>query len=205
MTRHEASLPPSYFDERYARDPDPWQFATSAYERAKYAATLDALPRQRYGSALEVGCSIGVLTEALAGRCDALVGIDVAERALAQARERCRALPHVRFACVQVPGRWPEGRFDLILLSEVVYYLDADDVARLAGRIADCLRPGGDVLLVHWTGRTHYPLTGDEAAETFIRNAAGFLGVSRHARTPEYRLDVLRDRRTPARPDPACR
>ena len=191
MTRHARSLPPSYFDERYAADPDPWDFETSEYERAKYAATLDALPRARYASALEVGCSIGVLTEALAKRCDALVSLDLAERALERARDRCRDLAHVRFELAQVPGQWPEGRFDLILLSEVVYYLDADDVVSLVDRVRGSLLPGGSVVLVHWTGETHYPLTGDEAAGRFIDGARAFLRVRGQTRSEKYRLDVL--------------
>lgn len=191
MTRHAHSLPPSYFDARYAENPDPWDFETSDYERAKYRVTLAALPQARYASALEVGCSIGVLTEALAGRCAALVSLDLAERALARARERCKDLPHVRFQLAQVPGQWPEGSFDLILLSEVVYYLDAEDLARLVDRARDCLLPGGAVVLVHWTGETHYPLTGDEAAERFIADASGFLRVQSQAQTDTYRLDVL--------------
>ncbi|URD36907.1 nodulation S family protein [Methylobacterium tardum] len=191
MTRHDHSLPASYFGERYAANLDPWDFETSDYERAKYAATLDALPRDRYASVLEVGCSIGVLTEVLARRCDALVSLDLAERALERARERCRDLPHVRFELAQVPGQWPEGTFDLILLSEVVYYLDAGDVARLADRVQGCLRPGGEVVLVHWTGETHYPLTGDEAAERFIDGTRAFLRVQSQSRTDKYRLDVL--------------
>ncbi|GJE36787.1 class I SAM-dependent DNA methyltransferase [Methylobacterium persicinum] len=189
--RHAHSLPASYFDERYAADPDPWQFETSAYERAKYQASLEALPRARYASALEVGCSIGVLTEALAQRCDAVFSVDLAERALDRARKRCRSLPHVRFALARVPDQWPEGTFDLILLSEVVYYLDAADVGRLVARVRGSLRPGGAVLLVHWTGETHYPLTGDEAAECFIGGADAFLRVHGHTRTDKYRLDVL--------------
>ena len=191
MSRHTASLPPDYFADQYASNPDPWGFATSDYERAKYAATLEALPKPRYAAILEVGCSIGVLTAALAPRCDALVGLDVAEAALAQARERCAGRPHVAFARTRVPGEWPEGTFDLILLSEVVYYLDAGDVARLAARVRAALRPGGDCVLVHWTGETHYPLSGDDAAELFIREAAGFTRVVHQARTDRYRLDVL--------------
>jgi cyclopropane fatty-acyl-phospholipid synthase-like methyltransferase len=194
MKRYDHTLPPSYFDERYAADPDPWQFETSNYERAKYAATLDALPQARYATALEVGCSIGVLTEALARRCDALASIDLAERALTRARDRCRDLSHVRFELAQVPGQWPDGTFDLILLSEVVYYLDAEDVARLVDRVRGCLRPGGDVVLVHWTGDTHYPLTGDEAAELFIAGAGDLLRVHDHIRSDKYRIDVLVDR-----------
>ncbi|MCJ2015136.1 class I SAM-dependent DNA methyltransferase [Methylobacterium sp. J-076] len=195
MSRFASTLPPSYFDGQYAQDPDPWGFATSDYERAKYAATLEALPQARYASALEIGCSIGVLTEALAARCDALVGLDLAERALAQAKGRCIALPHVHFALGQVPGDWPEGAFDLILLSEVVYFLSADDVTRLVQRVRSTLRPGGDVVLVHWTGETHYPLSGDEAAERFIDGTRPFLRVLSAARTDKYRLDVLASRR----------
>ncbi|SEP38368.1 Nodulation protein S (NodS) [Methylobacterium sp. ap11] len=194
MTRHATSLPPDYFDARYAADPDPWNFAGSPYERDKYAATLAALPRERYASALEVGCSIGVLTAALAPRCDALTALDVAEAALAQARARCGDRPGLRLMRARVPGEWPEGRFDLILLSEVVYYLDAGDVARLAGRVRASLRPDGDVVLVHWTGETHYPLTGDEAADLFVRGTRDHLALDRQVRTADYRLDVLRAR-----------
>ncbi|KMO37627.1 hypothetical protein VQ03_18960 [Methylobacterium tarhaniae] len=194
MTRHTTSLPPDYFDARYAADPDPWNFSASPYERDKYAATLAALPRPHYEAALEIGCSIGVLTAALAPRCATLLGLDVAEAALAQARARCRDLTGLRLMRAQVPGEWPEGTFDLILLSEVVYYLDAGDVARLAARVRASLRPGGDVVLVHWTGETHYPLTGDEAADLFIRETRDSLAVDRHVRTGAYRLDVLRGR-----------
>lgn len=200
MSRYTGSIPPGYFDARYAADPDPWRFETSGYERAKYDSTLAALPRARYGAALEVGCSIGVLTARLAERCDRLVALDVAEAALDQARRRCRALGHVAFLRAQVPGEWPDGAFDLILLSEMVYYLDAAAVRRLVGRVRDGLRPGGDAVLVHWTGETEYPLGGDEAAELFVAEAAGFMSVAGGARTDAYRLDVLRRPLTEGRP-----
>ena len=192
MTRHAGTLPPSYFDELYAGDPDPWQFETSDYEREKYAATLAALPRDRYASALEVGCSIGVLTRQLAERCDALVSLDLAERALDRARARCRDLAHVDLRRAQVPNDWPEeGPFELILLSEVVYYLDAGDVERLVERVRGSLAAGGDVVLVHWTGETHYPLTGDAAAELFIAGSGDFLRIDHQSQAEKYRIDVL--------------
>ena len=192
--RAETSLPPGYFETLYARDPDPWRFASSDYERAKYAATLAALPRPRYRRALEVGCSIGVLTRQLAARCDALLALDAAEAPLAAARARCAGLPQVAFRRMRVPRDWPEeaGPFDLILLSEVVYYLDAADVVRLARRVGGALAPGGEVLLVHWTGETDYPLSGDDAAERFMAAASGFATVAHQDRAERYRLDLLR-------------
>ena len=119
------SLPPGYFDDVYRANPDPWGFTTSPYESGKYAATLAALPRPRYANAFEAGCSIGVLTARLAPRCNRLLAIDVSEDALAQARARCAAFPHVRLERRLLPGEFPDadGPFDLILVSEVGYYL----------------------------------------------------------------------------------
>lgn len=186
-----ASLPPGYFDALYEASPDPWAFETSAYERAKYAATLDALPAPRYRKALEVGGSIGVLTQLLAARCDALVAMDPARRALERARARCRALPQVRFVEGQAPGDWPPGRFDLVMLSEVIYYLDRRDVARLAGRVAGSMAHGGHVELVHWVRATDYPLSGDAASELFIAALGPSFRCLAQQRTEDYRLDLL--------------
>jgi cyclopropane fatty-acyl-phospholipid synthase-like methyltransferase len=191
MSRQRASLSAEYFDSLYAAKQDPWNFAASAYEKAKYDRTLAALPREHYRHGLEVGCSIGVLTARLAQRCDRLVAVDVADQALDQARARCRECPNVMFLKHQVPTDWPQGRFDLVLLSEVVYYLDAADVRRLAQRVNTSLEPGGTVLLVHWTGTTEYPLSGDEAAELFIEAAAPRLHAIQKDRTADYRLDCL--------------
>lgn len=194
MTRHTASLPSDYFAGIYATDPDPWGFTTSPYEQAKYAATLASLPRDAYASALEIGCSIGVFTQALAPRCGELLAIDIAPAALDAARQRCAGQPHVRFEKAAVPGEWPAGRFDLIVLSEVIYFLDPGDIAALVERLREALRPGGDVVLVHWLGETDYPLSGDAATTLLVEGASGFLDVRHQARDPQYRLDVLRAR-----------
>ena len=191
MSRHASSLGSAYFNRLYAGDIDPWKFATSEYEREKYAATLAALPVRHYGAALEVGCSIGVLTKQLAAKCADLLAIDIAAVALEAARERCRAVPHVRFSRAGVPADWPDGIFDLVLLSEVVYYLDRADVGRLAARVSKSLAADGDIVLVHWLGETHYPLTGDEAADLFIHEMRGTARIRHQSRTARYRLDVL--------------
>lgn len=187
-----ASLSRDYFDDLYAKAPDPWSFASSGYERAKYDATLAALPKARYARALEVGCSIGVLTKRLAARCDALLATDIAEEPLKAARGRCADLPHVTFVQASAPAEWPEGRFDLILLSEVVYYLSAADVERLAARVLGSLDEGGDLLLVHWTQPTNYPLSGDEASDLLLKQTCPPLRALSHERREKFRLDLAR-------------
>jgi trans-aconitate methyltransferase len=188
MSRREASLDRDYFDKLYKTAPDPWHFASSDYEQQKYAETIAALPARQFRTGLEVGCSIGILTTLLAARCDQLLAIDVAEAALAQARQNCTA-PHVTFANRRVPEEWPLGRYDLIVLSEVLYYLVADDIMRVAACTRQSLQSEGVVLLVHYLGETDYPVTGQDAAEQFL--AACALPVLRQRQTALYRIDVL--------------
>ena len=64
-----ARLPDHYFTDMYAEASDPWGLAERWYEQRKYAITVAMLPQPRYRHAFEPGCSVGVLTERLAGRC----------------------------------------------------------------------------------------------------------------------------------------
>lgn len=185
-------IDPGYFEQLYTRDPDPWRFATSDYERNKYAATVAALGNARFARCFEVGCSIGVLTRQLSARCDALLGVDVAEAALTQARTRCADQPHVRLERMVVPQDWPDGAFDLILFSEVLYYLGIPGLREAARRTVSSLTPGGTVVLVNWHGNTDGACTGDEAAELFIAETAPRLRPTLQQRADKYRLDVLR-------------
>jgi predicted TPR repeat methyltransferase len=191
MTRKIGSIPDSYFESLYARDRDPWRFASSDYERLKYAATLSAIGAAPVRRAWEVGCSIGVFTRALAGICDDLLAVDVAETALAEARRRCADLPHIRLRRLRVPDEWPAGRFDLIVFSEVLYYLSPQDIEQTARQTLASLSPQGRVVLVHWTGETDYPCTGDQAADLFGRCCGDLLATIRRDRTAAYRLDVF--------------
>jgi cyclopropane fatty-acyl-phospholipid synthase-like methyltransferase len=181
-----------YFEDLYAREADPWRFETNPYEREKYRVTLKALPKDRYRRALEVGCSIGVLTRQLADRCSCLLAIDVADEPLRAARRRCADASQVHLDRMTAPAEWPDGAFDLILLSEMVYYLNRADVAKLADRVIGSLATGGDLLLVHWTGPTNYPLSGSEAAKLLLKSAHPSLRVVRQERFDKFRLDLAR-------------
>jgi hypothetical protein len=133
-----------------------------------------------------------VLTRLLAAHCDSLLAIDAAQAPLIEARRRCADLPNVRFEQMFVPEQWPpDGVFDLIFLSEVVYYLSREDVSRLAAGVSGSLAPDGSVILVNWTGATDYPLSGDEAVALFIEQSEPSFVVGRADRHAEFRLDVL--------------
>ncbi|EPR76708.1 Methyltransferase type 12 [Leifsonia rubra CMS 76R] len=161
--RGKPSLSGEYFDTFYAGKADPWGFESRWYEQRKRALTLGALPRERFGRVLEVGCSIGVLTEQLAARCDHLHATDIAEQPLKAARERLKNESHVTFHQTDAPGEWPSGEFDLIVLSEVGYYFSEEALSDLVCRAAASLAADGVLLACHWRHPvSDYPLTGDQ-------------------------------------------
>lgn len=157
------TLGAGYFDGQYAATPDPWGFTSRWYERRKHAISVAMLPAERYRSGFEPGCSIGVLTSMLAARCGTLLACDVASSAVAAAARRTASFPQVRVEQRALPGGWPAGRFDLVVFSEMLYYLGDEDLRRTLDLAATALEPGGTLLAVHWRHPVaDYPRTGDE-------------------------------------------
>jgi len=186
-----ASLSPEYFDALYDRSDDPWSFESSAYEREKYDRTVAALGGRRYESALEIGCSVGVLTADLATAAQALLATDVSEKALERARVRNKLKTNVRFERRVLPGDFPPGAFDLIVLSEVGYYWSDADLALARDRFAEALVPGGDLALVHFLPKVaDYVRDGDAVHAAFLSDGR-FVSV-RSERAERYRIDILR-------------
>jgi hypothetical protein len=180
-----------HFRRLYARSADPWGYRTSDYEQEKYRRTIEALGERRFRSGFEPGCSIGVLTRMLAMRCDALLAADIVEEPLRTARIMCGDLPWVRFMRMRIPIEWPDGCFDLIVLSEVLYFLTFHDIAAVAARVLTALDTGGVVLSVNWRGHGDDPCDGDEAATIFLNETSHALRVVSRYRTASYRMELL--------------
>ncbi len=151
----------SYFEQKYASGSDPWGFDSLWYEHRKYDLTMAALPRQEYRRAFEPGCANGALTERLAGRCAEVIAQELVPAPALRAQERLREQVHVEVVRGRIPDDWPPGYGDLVILSEVAYYLSDSELARLGERLEDWLVAGGHVLAVHYTGRTNYPQTAE--------------------------------------------
>jgi SAM-dependent methyltransferase len=187
LTRKTATIPPEYFDEKYKADIDPWRFKTSAYERGKYQATIGCLTKERYASALEVGCSIGELTKLLGPRCTRLLAVDASPTAIEAARAANG--PDILFRVANLPAEFPDGSFDLIVLSEVLYYFEKADLERVAKSCIDSISRDGEIVLCHWLGETDYPLTGIEASELFTRAIKPVMPVHSILHDEVYRLE----------------
>lgn len=182
-----------YFEGLYAESPDPWNFASSEYERRKYERTLEALGGRTFPRALEAGASIGVFTEMLAPYCGELLAVDTSGRAVELARERLAGFKNARIERRTLPEEMPNGPFDLIVASEVLYYLPKEVALQALRRFEEELAPGGTLLAVHWRRDTRtYPLQGDEVHELLKENTC--LANTKTIVEPEYTLDLFEDK-----------
>ena len=189
-----SSSPPSvygaaYFDNMFADNPDPWGFGSRWYEQRKRALTLACLPSQRYGSGYEPGCANGELSAALASRCDRLLVSDGSDRAVALARKRLQSCPHVDVIKAWVPEEWPAQNFELIVLSEFLFYVSVSALEAIAANVLATLAPGGTVLACHWRHPVpHSVMNGDQAHEKLARCLN--LPTLCQVLEPDLRLDV---------------
>lgn len=181
------------FEARYRGDPDPWGYTSSDYERRKYDATLDACGAGPWQCALELGASIGVFSARLASRCRALQTVDAAPTAVADARRRLADLPNVQPILGTIPGAIPDGPFDLVVASEILYYLQPDALTDTLAALSDRLVVGGRLVAVHWRPPgPERPFTATEVHDRLQRQA--WLASVRSAPSDDYLLDVLERR-----------
>ncbi|MHA6765212.1 methyltransferase domain-containing protein [Streptacidiphilus sp. PAMC 29251] len=196
------STPADYFEAMYQDTDDPWHLGERWYEQRKYALTAAALPRARYRSGFEPACSVGALSVLLAARCDRLLSCDRSPRAVAAATARLAGQPQARVEHRLLPQQWPAGSFDLIVLSEFLYYLDPAGVERVLDLAVRALEPGGTLAAVHWRHPVpDHSQTGD-AVHRQLLGAPGLVRIAEHSET-DFLLDVLVRPPTADMTDPA--
>ena len=184
---------PARFDDAHARRDDPWGVTTRWYERRKRSLVLASLPDERYGAVLEIGCSIGVVTEELADRADRVLALDVSPVAVERARARLADREHVRVEQADASEGLPEGRWDLVVIGEVGYYLEPAVLATLLSSVAAALTPGGSVVACHWRhDEGDFAQSGDAVHAALAAEAerSGLTRVVQHLEK-DFLLDVV--------------
>jgi cyclopropane fatty-acyl-phospholipid synthase-like methyltransferase len=179
-----------FFEAKYQRAADPWNFERSTYERSRYRSILQALGGTRWRSALEPGCSVGVLTEGLAPFCDRLLALDFSATAVNAAQARCRRFPHIEVRCLDLDKIDSFADFDLIVLSEIGYYFTEQEWANLIERISAEMQPKSTLLAAHWTGYSEdHQMSGNRVHEIIRDNKR--LSLQRGKSHAGFRLDRL--------------
>jgi SAM-dependent methyltransferase len=184
------SVPGSYFQAMYEGSPDPWSLATRWYDRRKYDLTVAALPKARYRSVFEPGCSVGELSVRLAARCDRLLSCDRESSAVAMAAGMLSRAGHARAEHRIIPDDWPQESFDLIVLSEILYYFDRPAMNRILERSLATLEPGGTLAAVHWRHPVPDHAQDGDAVHDALQAIPALAPVCRHTE-PDFILDVF--------------
>lgn len=139
-----------YFEDLYRHNSDPWGYDSHWYEARKRQICLALLTRPRYPKVLEVGCSNGHLSIHLAQRAEQLLCIDVSESAVQLASERLQEFEHVVVENRKIPEDYSIQKFDLILISEMAYYLSANELHQFIEKLKHSLNDDGEILCCHW-------------------------------------------------------
>lgn len=191
----------SHFERIFAGRSDPWIYEHSDYERIKYEQTLQLLPPGPIRRALEVGCAEGHFTERLAPRVGTLLAADISELALERAAARCSGLDNIEFGQLDIVKDGLPGQFDLIVCSELLYYVGGiEQLEQVAEKLAAGLARGGYLLMAHANlvsddaDQTGFdwglPFGARTIGETFA--ALKDLQLVREVRTPLYRVQLFR-------------
>ncbi len=180
-----------HFERLYAKV-DPWGFA-GPNDAVKYALTLDLCGSGPFGHVLEIGCGEGLFTQMLAPRCRSILAVDISSRAVRRAQDRLAQYPGVLVRAASLPVGYPEGAFDLVVASDVLYYWASDDLEWGARRIEQSLAVGGRFVATHYALPIVAATTGDSVHDVL----AGILTLSHvHSETRDigagrpYRIDV---------------
>lgn len=199
MEKELKSLDAEFFNKMYQKNEDPWDFENSPYEKEKYKATLEIIPDRSYDNVFEIGCSNGMLSEMLLSRSNHLLAVDASAIAVKNAKQRMKDYPFVKVMEMTIPYGYPDEKFDLILLSEVGYFLNEEDLIIARDKMIESLLPNGNLALVHWTPFVEeFPLTGDQVHEIFRqRSGEDFQKPLAHILERieiQYRMDLYEKR-----------
>ena len=184
------SVSDDYFEQLFEGNDDPWAFRQRWYEQRKRALTLATLPRRDYRSIFEPGCANGELSAELATRCDRLLACDTSPRAVALARQRLQDRPHATVMQGRLPQDWPREKFDLIVFSEVGYYLDEADLRACIQRMLESLDDDGHLLACHWRPRIDGCPLDAEQVHRILAEHLSLTRICTHRET-DFLLDVF--------------
>lgn len=134
----------------FRHDADPWDYARSPFEAFKRGELPRACGGRIFGRGLELACANGETSRPLARRCLRLLAVDASPRVVAEAKRRVPD-PRNTFAVARLPEDTPPRPIDLIVASEILYYMPHCDMDDLLSRLAAVLTPGGRMVVLHHT------------------------------------------------------
>lgn len=179
----------AFFERLYRGSDDPWSFASRPYEQRRFSRIIDALGPRSYRCAFEPGCSQGELTLRLAERCGFVEAHEFSQCAAERARRRCRDHANVHIRCADWRRAGPLGPTDLMVLSEIGYYLDADALAARLRQLTMSLTHDAVIVACHWLGSSPDHEIGGHEVHAVLGGMPGWRCISSAEPEGAYRLE----------------
>jgi SAM-dependent methyltransferase len=167
--RANATHDSTYWESFYQPAYDPFGFDTNPAEAAKFGRTLEVCGNGGFTNGLELGCAVGTFTELLASRCERVLAVDISHTAIERATERLAHLSNVRCEVRVLPADLPNGPFDLVVASDVLYYWPMSDLLQAIPVLEQALAPNGILVAAHYAPPMGAILSGDEVHDALIR------------------------------------
>ncbi len=165
------------FEAMYGDIEDPWGCA-AVVDSLNNRLFLELVFHERgFAGILDVGCGLGAFTKKVQERQPQarVAGCDISATAI---RKATAAYPEIDFFVLDIQkGEIPAGQYDLIILSEVLWYI-LDNVGAVFAKIRNALRPNG-VLAIHqyFPDEQRYGaeiICGVEGFDRFIESRTSF-------------------------------
>lgn len=137
------------FEHTFGASDDPWSTFSNRDEAVKRAAILHAIGPGPLGRVLELGAGNGSNSVAIAARARRLDATEGTAKGTALTGQALHGSRGARALHLPLPARFPRLRYDVVVVAELLYYLSARDMARVATDVAAALRPGGMLVLAH--------------------------------------------------------
>ena len=100
---------------------------------------------------------------------------------------------HVRFVQARLPGEMPRGLFDLIVVSEIAYYLSVHELVLLGKRLAAAIAHRGKIVLLHHRRHFHDAAQLPILAHVRLRSQLGRIAIPIfEERYPQFDVVALR-------------
>ncbi len=139
------------FKSIYATESDPWNIGNADSDR--YNLYVDLITQNATGheKILDIGCGFGAFLARFQGTFNKLVGVELSAEAVAKGKERFPFIQFIPGSADELAGILPEdSSYDLIVCSDVIYYLNERGKHRLLRSIAERLSPDGIAFIAAW-------------------------------------------------------
>lgn len=145
-----------YFDHSKYKNNDPWD-TMSDYEKKRTKTIVNLLNNRKYKHCLDVGCADGSITVRLKNFCTKITAIDISKKIIDRAIRTYKE-ENIDFKVLNIRTGILEDMYDLIIVSEVLYYLGETipekEFIKALDKLNHHLMVGGRILVSNYLRRS---------------------------------------------------